>query len=45
MLHAHGSARVHAAGGDADFGPEAELVAIGELGRSVVKHDGGIDLV
>ena len=36
---------MEAAGGDADLGAEAELAAIGELGRGVVQHDRGIDLV
>ena len=31
-------------GGDADLGSEAELAAVGELGRGVVQHDGRIDL-
>ena len=44
LLDADRAARVHAAGGDADLGAEAELAAIGELGRGVVEHDGGIDL-
>ena len=45
MLDAHGPARVQLAGGDADLGAEAELAAVGELGRGVVEHDGGVDLV
>ena len=32
------------AGGDADLGAEAELAAVGELGRGVVQHDGRVDL-
>ena len=35
---------MHAAGGDADLGPEAELAAVGELGRGVVQNDRRIDL-
>src|SRR5262249_39573163 len=44
LLDAHRPARMEAAGGDADLGAEAELAAIGELGRGVVQHDRGIDL-
>jgi hypothetical protein len=44
LLDADRAARMHAAGGDADLGAEAEFAAIGELGRSVVDDDGGIDL-
>ena len=44
LLDADRAARVEAAGGDADLGAEAELAAVGELGRGVVQHDGGIDL-
>ena len=33
------SARMQPAGGDADLGAEAELAAIGKLGRSIVEHD------
>jgi hypothetical protein len=44
LLDADRPARMHAAGGDADLGAEAELAAIGELGRGVVQHDGRIDL-
>ena len=35
---------MHLAGGDADLGAHAELAAVGELGRGVVQHDGGVDL-
>ena len=45
LLDAHRPARMEAAGGDADLGAEAELAAIGELGRGVVQHNRGIDLV
>src|SRR4029453_12914045 len=45
LFDAHWPARMEAAGGDADLGAEAELAAIGELGRGVVQHDRGIDLV
>src|SRR4029077_17870551 len=45
LLGADRPARVEAAGGDADLGAEAELAAVGELGRGVVQDDGGIDLV
>ena len=44
LLDADRPARMHPAGGDADLGAEAELAAIGELGRGVVQHDGRIDL-
>ena len=44
LLDADRAPRVHAAGRDPDLGAEAELAAIGELGRGVVEHDGGIDL-
>src|ERR1700728_690991 len=37
-------ARVHAPGRDADLGPEAELAAVGELGRGVVDDDRRVDL-
>ena len=43
LLDADRAARMQAAGGDADLGAEAELAAVGELGRGVVQHDGGID--
>ena len=39
LLDADRAARVQAAGGDADLGAEAELAAVGELGRGVVQHD------
>ena len=45
LLGADRTAGVQAAGGDADLGAEAELAAVGELGRGVVQDDGGIDLV
>ena len=35
---------MHAAGGDTDLAAEAELAAVGELSRSVVRDDGAIDL-
>ena len=44
LLDADRAARMHAAGGDADLGAEAELAAVGELRRGVVQHDRGIDL-
>src|SRR5437762_5974551 len=44
LLGADRAAGVQLAGGDADLGAHAELAAIGELGRGVVQHDGGIDL-
>ena len=44
LLDADRAARVQLAGGDADLGAEAELAAVGELGRGVVQHDRGIDL-
>jgi hypothetical protein len=37
LLDADRAARMHAAGGDADLGAEAEFAAIGELGRGVVE--------
>src|SRR5580704_11409432 len=45
LLGAHRPAGVKLAGGNAYFGAEAELAAIGELGRCVVQHDRRIDLV
>src|SRR5882757_7439552 len=39
------TAGVEFAGGNADFGAEAELAAVGELGRCVVQNDRRIDLV
>src|SRR3546814_17840292 len=45
LLGANGAAGVQLAGGNADLGPHAELAAVGELGRGVVHHDAGIDLV
>src|SRR5262245_9100379 len=44
LLDADRPARMEAAGGDPDLGAEAELAAVGELGRGVVQHNGGIDL-
>src|SRR5581483_11025216 len=44
LLDTDRPARVHSPGRDADFRAEAELAAIGELGRSVVQNDRGIDL-
>ncbi len=44
LLDADRAAGVHAAGGDADLGAEAELAAVGELGRGVVQDDRRIDL-
>ena len=43
LLEPDRSARVEAAGRDADLGAEAELAAIGELRRGVVQHDRRID--
>src|SRR5690606_10109472 len=37
------AASVEAAGRDADFGAEAELPSVGELGRGVDHHDGAVD--
>jgi hypothetical protein len=37
LLDADRAARVHAAGGDADLGAEAEFAAVGELRRGVVQ--------
>src|SRR5580704_4377325 len=42
LLDPDRSARMHAAGSDADLGAEAELAAVGELRRGVVQHDRGI---
>ena len=39
-----GPAGVEAAGGDADLGAEAELAAVGELGRGVPQHDRAVDI-
>src|SRR5262245_61984648 len=36
---------VHLAGSNADLGAEAELAAVGELGRGVVQNDRRVDLV
>jgi hypothetical protein len=44
LLGADRAAGVHAAGGDADLGAEAEFAAVGELGRGVVQHDRRVDL-
>src|SRR4051812_43471521 len=44
LLDANRPARVQPAGGDADLGAEAELAAVGELCRSIVQHDRGVDL-
>src|SRR5271166_6488903 len=38
------STSMEAAGRDPDFGAEAEFAAVGELGRSVVQDDRGVDL-
>src|ERR1700722_20719859 len=45
LLEPNRPARVHAPGGDADLGAEAELSAVGELGRGVVQDDRRIDLL
>src|SRR5262249_59372532 len=44
LLHADRTPRVEPAGGNADLGAEAELAAVGELGRGVVQDDRRIDL-
>src|SRR5262245_20897440 len=44
LLDADRPARVEAAGSNADLCTEAELAAVGELGRGVVQHDRRIDL-
>src|SRR5882757_238574 len=44
LLGADRPAGVEFAGGNADFGAEAELAAIGELRRRVVQHDRRVDL-
>src|SRR5262249_42804463 len=43
LLDADWAAGVEAAGGDADLGAEAELAAVGALGRGIVQDDRGID--
>src|SRR5262245_57031001 len=43
LLEADGAPGMQSAGGDADFGAEAELAAIGELRRGVVQGDGAVD--
>src|SRR6476469_8600789 len=43
LLDADRPARMHTAGGDADFGAHAELAAVGELRRGVVEDDGAVD--
>ena len=43
MFGAHRPARVQAVGGDADLAAEAELAAVGELGRGVDQDDGAVD--
>src|SRR3954454_12778078 len=45
LLGAYRTAGVKFPRGDADFRAEAELAAVGELGRCVMQHDRGIDLV
>src|SRR6478609_10953326 len=45
LFGADRAAGVEFAGGDADFGAEAELAAIGELRRGVMQHDRRVDLV
>ena len=45
LLEPDRPAGVHAPGGDADLGAEAELSAVGELGRGVVQDDRRIDLL
>src|SRR3954454_1384260 len=44
LLDADRPARVYASGGNSDLRAEAELAAIGELGRGIVQHDCGVDL-
>src|SRR5262245_4401248 len=44
LIDADRTARMKAAGGDADLGAEPKLAAVGELGGGVVQHDRGIDL-
>src|SRR3954452_23310503 len=44
LLGADRAAGVEFAGGNPDLGAEAELAAVGELGRCVVQHDRRIDL-
>src|ERR1700712_112047 len=45
LLGADRAAGVELAGGNADLGAETELATVGELGRGVMQHDRGIDLV
>src|SRR5712691_2493729 len=45
LLYADRTTGVEPAGGDADLGAEAEFATIRELGRGVVEHDRGVDLV
>ncbi len=40
LFDADRPARMQPAGGDADLGAEAELAAVGELGRGIMQHDG-----
>ena len=39
----HGTSCVQAVGGDADFGAEAELEAVGESGAGIPVGGGGVD--
>src|SRR5690349_22385591 len=45
LLGSDRTARVKLASGDTDLGAEAELAAVGELGRGVMQNDRRIDLV
>src|SRR5436190_23381145 len=45
LLSPHRTSGVKFARGDADLGAEPEFATIGELGRCVMQHDCGIDLV
>src|SRR5258708_24409600 len=45
LLGADRTTGMKLSGGNSDFRAEAEFAAVGKLGRSVVQHDGRIDLV
>src|SRR5438445_2144548 len=45
LLRPDGTPRMELAGGDSDLRAEAELAAVGILGRGVPQDDGAIDLV
>ncbi len=45
LLDANRPARMHASRRNADLRAEAELAAVGELGRGVVQHNGAVDFL